>query len=185
MSRRRKPYDPAARERALAERRLSEENAALAERGGASVKRDRGGRVTSIYRSNVFTRLREAKTINAGQYDAAQRLCELWAQWKGLEGRLGRADVVDGGTGCAELITDRMIAGRAKVNAVLGAVGPLDRALLEAFMTATVEEDRPMEWRGIVERVASITGRDAQSTAVVMALENLRLAFEQPRKRAA
>jgi hypothetical protein len=48
-------------------------------------------------------------------------------------------------------------------------------------MVATVEEDRPMQWRGITERVTGIRSRDGQSAAVRMGLENLRQVFEAPR----
>jgi hypothetical protein len=49
-------------------------------------------------------------------------------------------------------------------------------------MVATVEEDRPMQWRGIVERVTGIRSRDGQSAAVRMGLENLWQVFTGPRK---
>ncbi|MCA6270693.1 hypothetical protein, partial [Phenylobacterium sp.] len=61
-------------------------------------------------------------------------------------------------------------------------VGPVFRPLLEAFMVATVEEDRPMHWRGIVERVTGIGARDAQSSTVRLALETLRRVYEAPAK---
>jgi len=185
MPRKRKPHDPAASARAMADRRAEDENATHAEQYGASVTRDRAGRVSSIYRSNVFRRLLDAKTINQGHHDAAYRLVEMWATWKGLEGRSARSEYVDGGDGSAELVTDRMIRAGRDVARVMACVGPLDRILLEAFMVATVEEDRPMHWRGIVERVASVHQRERQSTVVVMALENLRLVFEAPRAKAA
>jgi hypothetical protein len=49
------------------------------------------------------------------------------------------------------------------------------------MMVATVEEDRPMAWRGIVERVSGVTGRDAQPAIVRAALENLRRVYEAPK----
>jgi hypothetical protein len=58
----------------------------------------------------------------------------------------------------------------------------MDEALLIAFMVATVEEDRPMAWRGIVERVSGVTGRDAQPAIVRAALENLRRVYEAPKR---
>jgi hypothetical protein len=49
-------------------------------------------------------------------------------------------------------------------------------------MVATVEEDRPMQWRGIVERVTGIRSRDGQSAAARMGLENLWQVLTGPRK---
>jgi hypothetical protein len=108
------------------------------------------------------------------------RLAETWATWRGLAGTEGRTEAVDGGTGSAELVTDRMIVAGRQVERTLAGVGPMDEALLIAFMVATVEEDRPMAWRGIVERVSGVTGRDAQPAIVRAALENLRRVYEAP-----
>ena len=74
-----------------------------------------------------------------------------------------------------------MIQAGRRVARALAAVGPLDASLLSAFMVATVEEDRPMAWRGIVERQTGIRARDGQSAAVRMALENLRQVYEAPK----
>jgi hypothetical protein len=74
-----------------------------------------------------------------------------------------------------------LVAGR-QVERTLAGVGPMDEALLIAFMVATVEEDRPMAWRGIVERVSGVTGRDAQPAIVRAALENLRRVYEAPKR---
>jgi hypothetical protein len=74
-----------------------------------------------------------------------------------------------------------LVAGR-QVEQTLAGVGPMDEALLIACMVATVEEDRPMAWRGIVERVSGVTGRDAQPAIVRAALENLRRVYEAPKR---
>jgi hypothetical protein len=110
------------------------------------------------------------------------RLAEDWAIWKGLAGSRGSTVQVDGGAGSAELVSDAMIQAGRRVARALAAVGPLDASLLSAFMVATVEEDRPMQWRGIVERVTGIRSRDGQSAAVRMGLENLWQVFTGPRK---
>jgi hypothetical protein len=60
----------------------------------------------------------------------------------------------------------------------------MSRSIVEAFMIATVEEDRPMAWRGIVARLG-IRVREQQTRAVVAALEALRVAYEEPGKVAA
>lgn len=170
-----KPYDPARAEREAEIARLVA--------SGAIVNIDpRTQRMVSAYRSNVFTVLLKSQTIHQGHYNAAQTLIEDWAEWKGLDGKPGQGEFVDGGSGCAELITDRMIVAGRRVSRTLDQVGPMDRELLSAFMVATVEEDRPMVWRGIVQRVTNIDQRDRQSTIVVGALENLRRVMEAPVK---
>lgn len=184
MTRRRKPAKPGSTK--LLTRERAEHNAEIIrlERQGAVVNLDpRTQRMVSAYRSNVFTVLLKAQTIHQGHYNAAQTLIEDWAEWKGLDGKPGQGEFVDGGSGCPELITDRMIIAGKRVNRTLDQVGPMDRDLLSAFMVATVEEDRPMAWRGIVQKITAIDQRDRQSTLVVSALENLRRVMEAPMKR--
>lgn len=182
MSRKKKPSKPGAKPSVYSpERAEHEAEIVRLQRSGAIVNRDpRTKRMVSAYRSNVFQVLLQSQTINQGHYNAAQQLIEAWAQWKGLDGSPGRSEAVDGGQACHEIITDRMIVAGKRVARILEQVGPMDRDLLSAFMVATVEEDRPMAWRGIVERVTAITQRDRQSTVVVVALENLRRVLEAP-----
>jgi len=151
MSRRRKPHDPAAAERERAATKAEVERLAGM---GAEVNLGPDGKIRSAWRSNVFTVLLRSGSITTNHHNAAMRLATDWAAWKGLAGSSGRMEAVDGGAG--------------------------SRALLVAFMTATVEEDRPMAWRGIVERVSGVTGRDAQPAIVRAALENLRRVYEAP-----
>ena len=178
MSRRRKPHDPAQAERQRAATRAEVERL---EAMGAEVNLGPDGKILSAWRSNVFTVLLRSGSITPNHYVAAMRFCESWATWKGLSGSAGRTEFVDGGMGSAELVTDRMIIAGRQVERVLEQVGPMDRDLLKAFAVASVEEDRPMAWRGIVERVSGVTGRDAQPAIVRAALENLRRVYEAPK----
>ena len=177
MSRRRKPHDPAAAER---ERAATKAEVERLTGMGAEVNLGPDGKIRSAWRSNVFTVLLRSGSITPNHHAAAMRLAETWAIWRGLAGTEGRTEAVDGGTGSAELVTDRMIVAGRQVERTLAGVGPMDEALLIAFMVATVEEDRPMAWRGIVERVSGVTGRDAQPAIVWAALENLRRVYEAP-----
>lgn len=176
----RKPSDPQAIMRQAAERREQVAEITRLVAAGATVTIDnRNGRILGAYRSSVFKILLESKAINQNQFNAAQELVEHWAQWKGLAGSQGAsAGFVDGGKGCPELITDRMLKAGKEVARILDRVGPLDRELITAFMVAVVEEDRAMVWRGIVERVSGITQPIRQSQVVVSALENLRRVME-------
>lgn len=189
---RRRPHDPAKAAIAALERHHRDQETNRLEAMGATVNRDRAGHILSAYRSNVFTRLRDAKprpAINAGQHDAAMQLVVLWAAWKGLDGGGDRLDEKVDAAGSASLtaalVTDRMLRAGYEVAEVLAGVGLMDRALLAAFMVATVEEDRPMEWRGIVQRLTGEDRRERQAAMVACALENLRRYFHEPRARAA
>ncbi len=187
MSRRRKPYDPAAKLEREAE-------IARLKAMGAEVNQDRGGKVVSARLSNVFNLLHKRGSITTNHFDAAYRLAEDWAAWKGLDGKPEHmGEFVDGGVGCPELVTDRMIQGGMRVAAALYDVSGQSQLILKAFMVATVEEDRPMSWRGIMERLGVHKGRvkvgddwkDGQVWAMWSALEELRAVFEQPRRAAA
>jgi hypothetical protein len=177
-----RPYDPAEAQAKAQERKDRDAEVQRLKSQGASVTLDRGGRIVSAYRSNVFTRLREAKptpAISVGQHNAAQLLIEIWAAWKGLEGSGEPSpEKVDGTGGRDSLVSDRMLRAGRRAEEALSAIGPQDRDLLVAFMVATVEEDRPMQWRGIVHRVTGEERRERQVVYVVSALENLRRHFE-------
>jgi hypothetical protein len=181
---RKKPYDPNSDARAQ-ERAEHKREALRIKAQGGEVRLDASGRIISAWRSNVFRLLLERGTITPNQYDAAYTLAKDWAAWKGLDGKPEAfGQFVDGGSGSAELITDRMLNGGRRVRRALEAIDPLSRVILEAFMVATVEEDRAMAWRGIMERL-KITGRERQTQAVVEALEALRTVYHEPRRQAA
>jgi hypothetical protein len=185
MARRRKVYDPAAATVASLERRDREAEKRRLEAMGAKVQTDRGGRILSAYRSNVFNLLLTRGSITPNHHDAAHRLSLDWAAWKGLDGKPETfGEVVDGGCGAAELVTDRMIRAGRDVNRALVAMEPLSRVILERFMVATVEEDRPMAWRGVMERIG-IKARERQTLLVVAALEELRAFYQEPGRVAA
>lgn len=177
MARRHKPFDPAKAEREAEKARLI--------KMGAQLVLDRGGKVASARLSNVFNLLLQRQTITADHYDAAYTLANDWAAWKGLDGRGDTiGEFVDGGSGCAELITDRMIKAGNRVRAALFDVDAMSALILERLMVATVEEDRGMAWRGIMERLG-IKVRDRQTELVVASLEALRRVYQEPGRVAA
>jgi hypothetical protein len=191
---RRKPHDPAAAARLAQEKREREAEIARLKAMGASVTLDRGGKLVSARRSNVFTLLLARASITPNHHDAAYRLAQDWAAWKGLDGRPdGRTEPVDGSAGCPEIITDRMLRAGRDVARALAMLIPPDRAVMEAFMVATVEEDRPMQWRGIMLRLGVPTGEvviggarcDYQVYTLRQALEALWWGYQEPRRTAA
>jgi hypothetical protein len=179
-----KPYDPNNDARA-AERAEAKREALRIKAQGGEVRLDASGRIISAWRSNVFRLLLERGTITPNQYDAAYTLANDWAAWKGLDGKPEQlGEVVDGGSGSAELVTDRMIRAGRDVRRALEAIDAMSRIVLEAFMLATVEESRAMQWRGILERIG-IKAKEAQTHAVVLALEALRCHYQEPGRVAA
>ena len=181
----RKPHDPAARIKAENERREQAQEIERLKASGAEVTLDRGGKLISARRSNVFNLLLKRGSITQNHYDAAYTLANDWATWKGLDGKADRiGELVDGSSGCREIVTDRMIAAGRRVNATLSALRPNSRIILEHFMVATVEEDRAMQWRGIMERIGIKTPAK-QVPALVEAVEDLRQHHEGRERRAA
>jgi hypothetical protein len=187
MARRRKPHDPALIQRQANERAEREAEIKRLINMGATVTADPARRIISAYRSNVFNLLLDRGTITQNQYFAAYTLSKDWAAWKGLDGRSDSAgEFVDGGTGCGELVTDRMLRAGKEVNRALTQLEPIDRRLIEACMVATVEEDRPMAWRALVQRIrGDKLGKPGEVAVFVRALESLRCVYEAPRERRA
>lgn len=168
-----------------AEQQERRDEIARLKRNGAAVTLDRGGRIVSAYRSNVFNLLLTRNAISQNHYNAAHRLCEEWAIWKGMDGAGERtSERVDGGSssGAKTLVTDRMIRAGRQVKEWLVSLDDIShQILLTALIVATVEEDRPMVWRGIVERATGETVRDRQTQLVKDALESLRQVIEGAR----
>lgn len=155
----------------------------------ADVQVERQGRRSDrnrAWRSNVFRLLLERKTITTNHYEAAYRLVDAWAAWKGLDGK-GETfgEIVDGGNGSAELVTDRMIRAGREVRAALSNLSQEARTIMEHMMFATVDEDRAMHWRGVLERAGFRGSLERQTTIVVCALEELRQYYEAPKARVA
>jgi len=191
LGKKRKPHDPSAQARAEAERKARKAEVERLTAAGANVKTDAAGRIISAWRTNVFQVFLTRKTIDQDQFSAAHRLAQTWAIWKGLEGKREQLMEVVCGSGELEppetgfIAAQRQEEAGARVATILFSLSRQDAALIAAFMVATVEEDRPMEWRGIVERETGIAVRDRQTEAVVQALTALRSVYEQPRRAAA
>lgn len=178
MARKRKVYDPAEAHRQALERQEQDAILAHVKSQGAEFTLDKVGRLISARRSNVFNLLLKRGSITQNQYDAAYTLAGDWAQWKGLDGRGDTmGELVDGSGGCREIVTDRMIRGGRRVSEALSSVDPMSRVVLETFMVATVEQDRPMAWRGVMERI-KVFGKDRQTATMVQAVEALRVYYE-------
>jgi hypothetical protein len=189
---RRKPADPGAAARLAQDRKDREAEIARLIAMGATVTLDPGRRLVSARLSNAYNLMLQRKAITASQYDAAYNLAELWAVWKGLDGKPeGNAEFVDNGRSAPDkrcLVTNRMIVAGKAVNTILDKLYPDNRRLTVAFMVATVEEDRSMAWRGIMEREGVQPGsitidgerKDRQTVAFVRALEALRRLFQEP-----
>jgi len=177
-----KPHDPAAATRAAFERREREAEIARLIAQGATVTTDRAGHVISAYRSNCFNLLLSRGTITTNQYYAAHRLALDWAAWKGIDGKPdGVKERVDEEIGNSRaLVTDRMLHAGRRVAEAMRQLGVAERRVIEGLLIATVEEDRPMEWRGIVERQVGETRKPKQVDLVVGALEHLREHYETP-----
>lgn len=149
------------------------------------VERTNRKNVTRAWRSNVFRLLLERKSITLDHFTAAEKLCSDWAEWKGLTGaRDSMGEQVDGGRGSAELVTDGMIRAGRRIEQAEASMGRAQWRILREFVFATVEEDRAMAWRGILERLG-YKSKDGQVKAARGALEELRRHYYEPRAKAA
>jgi hypothetical protein len=178
---RRHPTDPAEIARRRAERLATDAEVHRLKGQGATVNLDRSRRIVSAYRASPFRKLQDMGAVTKPQALAAERLCEEWATWKGLDGKPELVPVKVGYSH-AEFLTDRMLTAGVHVRRVLEAVGPMDAELLAALVASAVEEDRPIPWRDVVRRVSGITQTIRQSQVVASALENLARAYAGQKK---
>jgi hypothetical protein len=168
-----KPADPAEIMQRRAARAANEAEIGRLRDQGAVVRLDRARRIVSAYRANPFVKLRDSATISASQALAAEKLCDDWAIWRGLDGRPERLEVRVGHGDVAEIVTDRMLRAGERVARVLARVGPVDRELLVALVGPLIEDDRPPSWRNIVVAKTGVTQSVRQSQMIASALGNL------------
>jgi hypothetical protein len=174
-----KPADPAEIMRRRHERQANEAEISRLRSLGAVVSLDRARRIVSAYRKSAFHKLAETKTITQAQASAAERLCEDWAIWRGLDGRPPPLEhgTNPNRTSSPDLLTDRMLKAGDRINAALVQVGPQDRELLISLVASAVEDDNPLPWRDTVRRVTGTTQTVRQSQMIVAALGNLARAY--------
>jgi hypothetical protein len=177
MSKRQKPADPVEILQRRAARIANDAEIARLRGLGAVVRLDRARRIVSAYRASPFVKLRDSDTISAAQALAAEKLCDDWAIWRGLDGRAERLAVHVESAVVADLVTDRMLRAGERVHRVLARVGPLDRDLLVGLVEPLVERDRPPAWRVVVVQVTGVTQSVRQSQTIVSALANLARAY--------
>jgi hypothetical protein len=176
--RNRKPADPQEIMRKRAEKIANEAEIGRLRGQGAVVSLDRARRIVSAYRASPFRKLLDTKTITKTQAVAAERLCQDWAEWKGLDGRPAPLGIPSAEhTHTDTVLTDRMLSAGGRVQRVLDSVGPMDRDLLASLVCASVEDDRAIPWRDIVRRVTGVTQTIRQSQMIVASLENLSRAY--------
>lgn len=172
MSRKKKPYDPAATARHRQER---EENAAevarLRAQPSTAVNVDkRTGRLTGAWRLNCFNTL---LAVGSQEREAVDWLDELVRTANGENGQERRPDFIrasnDGPPG--QNISDAMIAASRTLMVVTEALPPPHaRMLLELLKP---DADLITRWRGVVERSTGETHSHAQGAAVRMACSTL------------
>jgi hypothetical protein len=172
-----KPADPQEIVRRRAARAENEAEIVRLRSQGAVVRLDRARRIVSAYRASPFHKLRDSDTISATQAMAAEKLCDDWAIWRGLDGRAERLEVRLGTCEPAEIVTDRMLRAGERVARALAHVGPLDRELLAALIRPQIEQDRQPPWRLTVEAITGVTQSVRQSQMIVAALANLARAY--------
>jgi hypothetical protein len=188
MSRRKKPSDPQTimlrrAQLAAAEREAAKDPttwgidpAKKTLPASRSVKTIAGARgsIAHARRLDAFDALHAIGGLTDGQHQAAQLLIKSWAEMLGIAGRSGAEplDKVDS-QGAAELVTQRMVDARARVERALGAVGAGTARLLVALVEPIVLEGSV----SLPDQVRRITGEvdlKAQRSLVRMSCENLR-----------
>ena len=155
------------------------------------VRRDTTGRPLGAWRTNPFRLLSTGKspTLSEEEADAGMRLLMVYAIAKGLDGESERQNLgrIDGGDPDAWGRADRRIKAIKRYGLALEFVCDgkreknASRRILEALMFAMVEEDRPLVWRGIVQRETGLDDADKQSDRIKAACEELAAYFRYER----
>lgn len=149
--------------------------APLASFSGIEVKRDESGKPRSAWKSNPFEVLRVKGVIDHDLANTGHDLMDIYAKSKGLDGgpALKVYDQVDGNLSDGWGIEDRKRLFANLYADILSELTPVSAQLAHAFAVAIVEEDRPMAWQGIVQRVTGHTNPQRQSSRMVQLCEEL------------
>jgi len=162
---------------------VNESSLAMPANEGTEVKRDHRGKAKAVWRSNPFKLLLESGTLTHEAANAAHDLMTIYARSKGLAGgpgdlRIGIAGDPDGwGAEDRKQYNIRLYA------SIIDGLTIKSAKLAKAFAYAIVEEDRPMAWRGIVEREIQVTNAHRQSERMVVMCEELNERIPDCRKR--
>ncbi|MFT4076862.1 MAG: hypothetical protein QM647_15155 [Asticcacaulis sp.] len=116
---------------------------------GTQMTRDDRGKPRGIWRTNPFVALATRDTITQDEGNAGMDYLRFHASSKGLEGPPEPAGAPDHTKEWGK--EDRKRYYIRLCAAVLALMTMRSRQLISAFAFALIEEDRPLEWRGIIE----------------------------------
>lgn len=151
---------------------VNEDALEMAVNADVQVKRDKGGRIKSAWRTNPFVLLRGKGTISDDEANAGEDMVAIYAASKGLEGApedkpYWQYDPEGYGPEDRKRFHIRLFAG------IMARLSESSRKIAEAIAYAMIEEDRPMVWAGIVQRVTGAATMQRQSERFVMMCEEL------------
>lgn len=149
---------------------LNEDQMKLQAFAGTNITRDDRGKPRGCWRTNPFTALIERGTITQDESNAGMDLLRFYAASKGLDGppEPGRAP-----TQSEWSKEDRRQYHIRLYAAVMARLTRNTSTLANAYAYALIEEDRPIEWRGIIERELQVTDRAKQVVRFQVMCEEL------------
>lgn len=151
----------------------------LAANQNVDVRRGAGYRVVSAKRlSNAFDILYSGGGLSVAQYAASQRYWTDWCLAAGVAAQdTLKLEVIDG-KGRADGVTQGMIDASKRLAKAHREVGRAAAMLLTAVTEPIVMRGEIRVWRVLVKQVTGESERHAQAGAVRLAVENLRLAYQ-------
>lgn len=151
----------------------------LAANDDVEIVRGAGGRVVRGRRSGAFEILWRSGGLNDPQYSASQR---YWTDWCAAAGVIERdtlrLEVIDNG-GSTDGVSQGMIDGGKRLAVAHKHIGRASAHLLAALVEPLVMRGEVRVWRVLVQHATGETERHAQAGVVRLALEDLRLAYEE------
>ena len=154
---------------------VNENALTMAVNQGIEVKRDNKGKVQTAWKTNPFKLLADSGTLSQDEANAAHDAMAIYAASKGLDGAAPPMvhDRVDGNDPDAWGREDRKQWNVKLWGLIIGKLSGSSAKLAYAFAVAIVEEDRPMVWRGIVERVLGEVNPSKQTGRVEAMCEEM------------
>lgn len=137
---------------------------------------DSGGRLQAAQRLDVFAMLHQRRSLTDAQEAAVRRLESDMHIAAGAEGDLEIKEYVQG-SGCAQLVTQRMIDAQGRVVDVCRRLRPWENQLLVIMLSPRDPRSALTRWRQTVERLTGAANPSKQAERVVVACEALTDAY--------
>jgi len=137
----------------------------LAANGDVKLEKESRKHINRARRIDVFQLFLDRKAVPQEHVDAVRALEVLIHQAAGARGTTD-LNHIGGGSGCAELVTDRMLKARDATKAILDHMPTPHAALAEDLLSPLKRDNGLLRWQDAVKRHTGASEKNAQGDVI-------------------